>query len=182
MARKVSDIAKELADREAIKDTLMRYCRASDRVDDEMLRSVYWPDAHDQHLEFSGSREEFIEYSTPILTAMRFNMHKLGNIMIVINGSSADVESYYLGYHSLPDEQGNRSDIIAAGRYLDTFEKREDEWRILKRFVTVDWYREFDDTGDWEAGPFGMGDKVTRGDIKPEDISYKLFKSGDNSF
>lgn len=175
MARKVSEIKDELADREAIRDTLMRYCRASDRVDEDMLRSVYWPDAHDDHMEFSGNTGEFVAYCVPILTAMRFNMHKLGNVLIVIDGNRAEVESYFQGYHSVPDESGARRDVFAGGRYLDLFEKRDDEWRILKRFVTVEWFRECSDTGDWEAGPFGMGDKVTRGDLGPDDISQRFF-------
>lgn len=173
MARKVSEFIAELADREAIRDTLTRYCRASDRADEAMLRSVYWPDAHDDHMEFSGNTEEFVAYCMPILSAMRFNMHKLGNILIVIDGNRAEVESYFQGYHSVPDETGARHDVFAGGRYLDTFEKRDDEWRILKRFVTVEWFRDLPDTGDWEAGPFGMGDKVTRGDLAPDDISYR---------
>ena len=172
--KSVSQIRDELADREAIRDVLMRYCRASDRCDEELLRSTYWEDARDDHMEFSGSREEFIAYCTPILQAMRYNQHALGNILICIDGNRADVESYFHGYHSVPDEQGNRHDVCASGRYLDTFEKRDDYWRILKRFVVVDWFREYSDTGDWEAGPFGMGDKVTRGDLKPNDLSYKL--------
>lgn len=173
MARKVTEILAELADREAIRDTLMRYCRASDRTDEAMLRSVYWPDAHDDHMEFSGNTDEFVEYCIPILTVMRFNMHTLGNILIVLDGNRAQVESYFQGYHAVPDETGARHDVFAGGRYLDTFEKREDEWRILKRFVTVEWFRELPDTGDWDAGPFGMGDKVTRGDLKSDDISYR---------
>lgn len=174
MARKVSDLRDELADREAIRDTLMRYCRASDRADEAMLRSVYWPDARDNHLEFSGNTDQFVDYCMPILRAMRFNMHMVGNVLICIDGNRAEVESYFRGYHSIPDESGHRRDSFAGGRYLDTFEKRDDEWRILKRFVTVDWFRDYPDTGDWERGPFDMGRKVTRGDIKPEDISYRL--------
>ena len=174
MARKVSDILNELADREAIRDTLMRYCRASDRGDEELLRSTYWPDAHDDHLEFSGSAEEFFAYSIPILRAMKHNMHMVGNVLIVIDGDRAEVESYFQGYHAVPDEIGARRDVFAAGRYIDQFEKRDDEWRILKRFVTVDWFRDNPDGADWVAGPFGMGDKVTRGDLAPDDISYRL--------
>ena len=177
MAKTVSQIRDELADREAIKDVLMRYCRASDRVDESMLRDCYWPDAQDEHMEFSGSVDEFVDYCVPILTAMRYNMHTIGNILIEIDGDKADVETYFRGYHSVPDEDGNRHDVFAGGRYLDNFEKRNDEWRILRRFVTVDWFREYPDTGDWEgAGPFGMGDKVTRGDVKPNDISYRRLK------
>lgn len=175
MARKVSEFVEELADREAIRDALMRYCRASDRADEAMLRSVYWPDAQDDHMEFSGDTEEFVAYCIPILSVMRFNMHKVGNVLIVIDGNRAEVESYFHGYHSVPDETGTRHDVFAGGRYLDTFEKRDDEWRILRRFVTVDWFREFPDTGNWEEGPFGMGDKVVRGDLAPDDISLRYF-------
>lgn len=173
MAEKVTRFTTELADREAIRDVLVRYCRASDRADEDMLRSTYWPDAHDDHLEFSGGIEAFISYCIPILRAMRYNMHMIGNVLIVINDDKAEVETYFQGCHSI-EQDGVRHDIIAAGRYLDTFEKRDDEWRILKRFVTVDWFREYPDMGDWEKGPFGM--KVTRGDIKPMDKSYEFFK------
>lgn len=169
----VSKFRDELADREAIRDVLVRYCRASDRADAEMLRSIYWPDAHDEHLEFSGGVEAFISYCMPILQAMRHSMHMIGNILIVIKDNQAEVETYFHGYHSIPQD-GARHDVFAAGRYLDLFEKRGDEWRILKRFVTVDWFREYPDTGDWEKGPFGM--KATRGDLKPADKSYDFFK------
>jgi hypothetical protein len=174
MARLVSEFRDELADREAIRDVLACYCRASDRADEDMLRAIYWPDAHDTHLEFSGNAEEFIAYSLPILRAMRYNMHMIGNILISpIKNNRADVETYFQGYHSIEFE-GVRRDAFAAGRYLDNFEKRGDEWRIKKRFVTVDWFRDYPDTGDWERGPFGM--KVVRGDLKPADKSYELLK------
>ncbi len=173
----VSKMMKELADREAIRDVLLRYCRGSDRCDTAMVLDAYWPDAHDDHMEFSGTPEEFVDYSTPILQTMRFSQHQLINVLICIDGNTAEVESYFQGYHSIPSDNGDRHDVIAAGRYLDIFEKRIDEWRILKRFVIVDWFREFPDTGNWNAGPFGMGDKVKRGDLKPHDLSYKFFKN-----
>ena len=174
MNRTVSQIHDELADREAIRDVVLRYCRASDRVDEELLRSVYWPDAEDDHLEFSGGREEFIAYCVPILTAMRYNMHTVGNILIAIDGDCADVESYFIGYHSVPGEDGVRRDSFSGGRYLDNFEKRDDQWRIKKRLVTVEWFRELDDTQYQDTGPFGM--TVPRGDVGRGDISYQMLK------
>lgn len=172
-AKTLTQIKDELADREAIRDVILRNARGSDRCDEQMLRSCYWPDATDDHLAFSGSADEFVAWSLPILTAMRFNMHMIGNMLIVIDGAEADVETYFQGYHSI-EEHGARRDVFAAGRYLDTFERRGEEWRIVKRFVTVDWFREYPDTGDWARGPFGM--QVTRGDLKPRDKSYELLK------
>jgi len=174
MIRTVAQIRDELADREAIRDVLLRYCRASDRVDEEMLRSVYWEDAEDQHLEFSGDREAFIAYCVPILTNMRFNQHTIGNMLIVIVGDQADAETYFMGYHSIPLEDGTRMDSFSGGRYLDNFEKRGDEWRIKKRLVTVEWFRELPDTQYGDTGPFGM--KVPRGDVGEADISNRIFR------
>ncbi len=169
MVKTLSEIRDELVDREAIRDVLLRYARGTDRCDEEMLRSAYWPDARDDHLEFSGTREEYIAYALPILRAMRHTMHMTGNIMISIDGAKADVETYFQGYHSV-EQDGARRDIFAAGRYLDNFERRGQEWRI----VIVDWFREYPDTADWAKGPFGM--KVERGQLQPEDKSYERLK------
>jgi hypothetical protein len=174
MVKTLSQIRDEMIDREAIRDTLLRYARGTDRCDEDMLRDAYWPDAHDDHLEFSGTRDEFVEYAMPRLRAMHYNMHTIGNILISIRGNQADVESYFTGYHSV-DFEGTRRDAFSGGRYLDVFERRGEEWRILKRFVTVEWFRDCPDTGDWVKGPYGM--KVVRGDLKPDDISYELLKS-----
>jgi len=174
MIKTVTQIREELADREAIRDVLLRYCRASDRVDEDLLRSVYWPDAEDTHLEFTGNREEFIAYCSPILKHMRYNMHMVGNMHIAIDGDKADAETYFVGYHSVPNEQGERFDSFSGGRYLDNLEKRNDEWRIKKRLVTVEWFRDMPDTQYFDKGPFNM--QVPRGDSKPMDVSYEIFK------
>lgn len=168
----VSETLNELADREAIRDVLMRYCRGIDRFDEDLIRSAYWPDAHDDHLDFAGTVEEFIVYAKPIMQAMRYSQHLLGNILIAIEGNTAEVESYFQGYHSVPNELGERADVIAGGRYLDRFEKRNDEWRILKRFVITDWYRTAPADKLWQ--PFGNPD-VVRGEQKPADRSYTFF-------
>jgi hypothetical protein len=55
MTTPTSRIALELADREAIRECLYRYCRGVDRLDADMIRSAYWPDCVDNHLEFTGA-------------------------------------------------------------------------------------------------------------------------------
>ena len=40
---------RALLDRQAITDALHLYCRAIDRTDEELLASVYHPDAIDDH-------------------------------------------------------------------------------------------------------------------------------------
>ena len=63
MTTNTTQILSELADREAIKECLYRYCRGIDRRDPDILRTAYWPDAIDTHLMFKGNIEEFIAWA-----------------------------------------------------------------------------------------------------------------------
>ncbi len=166
---KVSTIIAQLADREAIRECLYRYSRGVDRLDADMLRSAYWPDAVDQHLEFTGNAEEFIAWAFPIMRSMDQTMHMIGNILMTIRGDSADVESYFYGYHRITLD-GGKVDVIGAGRYIDRFEKRDDEWRVAERLVLTDWFRQYPDSADWSAGM--LGQRVDFGGRHPEDSSY----------
>jgi hypothetical protein len=166
---KVSTIAAELADREAIRECLYRYSRGVDRLDADMLRSAYWPDAIDTHLEFTGNVEEFIAWAFPIMGTMDQTMHMIGNILMNLHGQTADVESYFYGYHRITLE-GKKVDVIGSGRYIDRFAKRDDEWRVAERLVLTDWFRQYPDSADWSQGM--LGQRVDFGGRCPEDPSY----------
>lgn len=167
------DFYAQLADREAIRHCLMRYCRAIDRMDENLLLSVYWPDAVDEHLEFTGSPEEFVQYSFPLMQKMDQTMHTLSNILIEINSDRAQVESYFHAFHRLKgDGQETPKDLVLGGRYLDQFEKRNREWRISRRMVVVDWFRNYPDSADWSTGP--LGTQISPGTRKPDDPSYRF--------
>jgi hypothetical protein len=169
MVPSLSQYKDELVDREAIRDCLYRYSRGVDRLDADLLRTAYWPDAIDQHMVFKGNVEQFIEWAFPIMRAMDQSMHMIGNIMIRLDGDKAAVESYFYGYHRVRVGDEPR-DCIGSGRYLDKFERRGDEWRIAERLVVTDWFRDYPDSADWVAGPFGM--KVEPGGRFPKDDSY----------
>jgi len=169
MAITVSQIRDELADREAIRDCLYRYCRGIDRSDPELLRSAYWPGAMDYHTGFTGTVEEFIEWAMPRLAAMEQAMHMIGNIFIRLDGDTASAESYLWSVSVQPGDDPRQ--VMVVGRYLDRFEKRNDEWRIAERVVVHDWFEESPATADWSQGPFGMSG-LLRGAAAPEDKSY----------
>lgn len=170
MTTPTSHILAELVDREAIRECLYRYSRGVDRLDAAMIRSAYWPDAVDEHLEFTGNAEEFIAWSFPIMGTMDQTMHLIGNVLMQIEGDRADVESYFYGYHRVTTPEG-KADVIGAGRYIDTFEQRQGEWRIARRLVQTDWFRQYPDSADWEAGMLGM--KIALGGRYPDDPSYR---------
>lgn len=174
MTTPTSQILAELADREAIRECLYRYCRGVDRLDADMVRSAYWPDCVDNHTGFTGNAEQFIAWAFPIMGSMDQTMHIIGNVLMTLRGDQADAESYFYGIHRIVLPDGTRSDVIGAGRYLDTLEKRDDEWRILKRTVATDWFRQYPDSADWSAGMLGI--MIEPGARKPADDSYRVIR------
>jgi ketosteroid isomerase-like protein len=172
MAR-LTQIVAELADREAIRDCLYRYARGVDRIDADMVRSAYWPDAIDTHLDFTGDVEAFIAWAFPIMRAMDQTMHMIGNVLMTIRGPTADVESYFHGYHRVTID-GRKADMIGSGRYIDRFERRGDEWRIAERLVLTDWFRQYPDSADWDRGL--LGQRIDLGGRCPDDASYKRLR------
>jgi hypothetical protein len=168
----VSQFRDELADREAIRHCLLRYARGIDRIDEDLLRSVYWEDATDEHAGmFSGPASEFVDWLLRALPGME-TLHVVANVLIEIAGPLASVESYVYAIHRT-NQNGTPADMIGAGRYIDRFERRNGEWRIARRVVLVDWFREYGDSADWSRGPFGLAE-VPRGARKPHDASYAL--------
>ena len=53
---------QELVDRQKIYHVLTSYCRALDRCDVELMKSVYWEDGYDDHGVFAGNAQEFAEF------------------------------------------------------------------------------------------------------------------------
>jgi hypothetical protein len=155
----VSVIANDLADREAIRDCLEFYCRACDRADVYLMRQAYWPDGTDDHAMMPPmSAQEFIEnMEANGAPGIEATQHMLGgNVLIDVVGTTAYVESYVHAYHRCVRENGEKYDLLTGARYIDRMEKRDDEWRIARRVVKIDWLREYDDTADLEYGFQGI--------------------------
>jgi hypothetical protein len=96
----------------------------------------------------------------------------VSNILIRVNGEEAQAESYFEGYHVVRAEGGAKG-FLQGGRYLDRFERRQGEWRIVYRKVVVDWFREYAEAGDWAKGPQGQT-RIEPGGRFPDDVSYGL--------
>ena len=52
-----------LLDKQAIREVVLRYCRGIDRLDREMVRDCYWPEAIDEHGSFAMLR---VVEATPV--------------------------------------------------------------------------------------------------------------------
>ena len=130
----------ELRDREAIRDVIHRYCHAVDRCDLEELKGCYHPDGYDDHGFYAGNAHEFAAYVIPVLEQVDSSMHSITNTRIKIDGTKAACASQWSVIHRLKHEAGF-ADFWHQGRYLDIFEKRDEEWKILHRVVVGDFDR-----------------------------------------
>jgi hypothetical protein len=131
-----------LIDRQAISDCLLRYTRGVDRVDEDLIRSAFFPDAIDYHPATSaGDIEDFLATWLPRQSGRHLAQHYITNQSIDLDGDQAHVETYWLCVvKQLDSEAGD----ALGGRYLDRFERREGEWRIAKRVVVPEWHSRLD--------------------------------------
>ena len=139
LARLESELA-ELRDREAIREVIHRYCQAVDRCDLEMLKSCYHRDGYDDHGFFAGNAHEFAEYVIPCLERVDSSMHSITNTRFRFEGERCATTSQWHVVHRLKQEEGF-TDFLHQGRYLDVWEKRDGEWKILHRVIAGDFDR-----------------------------------------
>jgi ketosteroid isomerase-like protein len=130
---------QRLLDEEAIKKVHLHYCRSVDRRDWELLRSCYHPDAVDDHGDYVGGVDGFIEFCESGTLNFTSTTHLTCNQLVEVDGDVAWTEFYGLAYHRLPaDADGIEKDFAVNTRWVDRFERRDGEWRIAKRTVVVD--------------------------------------------
>jgi hypothetical protein len=131
---------RALLDKDAIRDCLYRYCRGIDRADEGLLRSVYWPDAHDSHGAYAGTAGGFVDQAVPRLRSGGRGVHQISNILIELHGDAAAVESSFLALQT--NAAAPTLETFLCGRYLDRFERRDGLWGIAERTVVYDWIEE----------------------------------------
>ncbi len=168
-----AEALQSLLDREAIRECIFRYCRGIDRLDEVALRSAYWPDGTDCHGPYKGSASGFVDWALEKLQTSDRLIHNVGNISIELRGTQAAVETYFLAWQRDRRDDGTLHETFLAGRYVDRFEKRADEWRVADRMVAYDWVQ--------PLGPAPAGSETERfgprlpvGARKPHDPWYAL--------
>lgn len=165
---------QHVLDRIAIEDCLHRYCHGVDRCDAELLRTAYWPDGTDDHVFWSGNAMDFVDFCIPVLKSRGQTMHAISNIMMRITDHTARVQCYYNAIERVIRKDGSANDVTFLGRYLDRFEQRDGEWKILRREVVIDSWRIYSDSCDWERGIFGT--QFQPGKRGGDDKSAQLFE------
>jgi hypothetical protein len=161
---------QSLLDKQAITEVLYRFCRGVDRNDEELMLSCYHPGARDSHGIFDGPGDEYVVYLRPVLQSFDSIQHVIGNVLIELDGDLAWSESYVTAYHVQRDEAGTPTQLIVSGRYVDRFERRDDDWRIVDRQFLADWSRV--DVGIQEWVGDNIGSPFVSGSSDRHDPSY----------
>jgi hypothetical protein len=162
-AMEETNALRELLDRQAIMDCLHRYTRGVDRVDEELIRSAFHPDAVDDHGVVVGSVDDFLAHWLPQQPGREISQHYVSNASIDLDGDTAHVELYYWFVQKL---RGEPHITMYGGRYADRFERRETGWRIAARVVIPEWGVQVD------AGPTAHLAPLLRGHKDGSDPTY----------
>jgi hypothetical protein len=145
----LNDEVELLLDKQAITEVLYRYCRGVDRCDVDLVDSIYWDDAVDDHGYWKGPGRDFGSFVCDrLMQANERTTHTVTNVLIELDGGDAWSESQVLAHLVRRDTEPRIADVM-GGRYLDKFSKREAEWRIDERTVVLDWTT----TYVWDAVP-----------------------------
>lgn len=170
----MDDRVDALLARDEIRRVIMDFARAVDRRDWELLRACFHPGARDDHGAFAGDAGAYVDWVAENLPGFaERTMHFVGNVIIDLDGpAAARAESYVVGYHRYTREDGSRADWIAAGRYLDRFERRDGAWKIAERRMAWEWVR--DEPVGAEFENFGLDPAaLTWGSPGPDDPLYR---------
>lgn len=140
-----------------IRRVLLRYARGVDRLDLDLVRSCYHPDATDTHGTFAGTVDEFVVWVERVLSRYDLTMHFLGNPLIEFDPARphhARVETYGMAFHRAAGGPPEHN-LVTGFRFVDAFEQRDGRWRIARRVAVTEWSR-IDRESDWWPIPEGM--------------------------
>lgn len=158
-----------LSSKEAIRECVHRIDRGIDRIDPDILRTAFHSDAQVQWLSPEPVPvNEWLQNAGKIREMTRQAQHLIGNILIELNGETANVESYELARHltRMGDEW---KDLIYSARYLDKFSRRDGAWKIDFRIKIMDWMRIL------EGSDAAYDNAPIKGSRDKGDLSYKMF-------
>ena len=148
---------KELAglfSREAIRNCIVRLARGEDRRDAQLISSAYWSDAHIDFGTFAGDFATYLGFVVPGDPALPCTCISSARPTPSSTATRARAETLVSSYHRI-DTGAGHTDSTIGGRYLDTLERREGEWRIAKRIMLFDYITNSGTSADWSQGVMG---------------------------
>lgn len=133
---------EKLIEKEAIRDQIYTYCRALDRIDNDLGYSVFAEDAKvDYGPTYKGTGKGFIDMMLNMHRKMVVTHHMMTNILIKFNedGTRAASETYMYAACKYKNKAGKATFTVEARcRDIDKWEKQDGKWVIVERIVAGD--------------------------------------------
>ncbi len=127
----------EMLDKQDIYECLVRQSRASDRGDRALFLSGFHADAVIAAGPFVGGPVDLWAWAEDFQAkTYSATFHKLLQQSCDVTGDTAHAETYYLFVGCL---LGGENNLMAGGRYVDRFEKRDGVWGMVMRNNFVEW-------------------------------------------
>jgi SnoaL-like domain len=125
----MADAMADLVAKDAITEALNRYCVAVDRIEEATWWQVWHRDAMAHYEDiFDGPAASLMSWIFETHRSCEATSHQLSNLLIDVAGRAATSESYVTAC-----VRAGGSDIVARGRYLDSWSNRDGTWRIDER-------------------------------------------------
>jgi hypothetical protein len=151
--------------KQAITEQIYRYCRAIDRMDYNLILTVWHPDGT---VDFSDGTADpnyapgpppvpfkaHFDWAWPFRASFLTHSHQSTNILIDVDGDRAGSEttSISLLQKQLPD--GRIQHNLFWGRWLDRWSRRDGRWAIDHRQAIMDCYAPY----EFQAAPLNSPD------------------------
>jgi hypothetical protein len=168
-----------LLDKQDIYELMCRYTRGVDRFDKDLVQSCFWPEATaifplSLDAVYDGPYSDYLDIDVESWKPYTSQQHYLANHLVEIDGDRALGETYqYSFYWKVPGDDPTLNSQN-SGRYIDHYERRDGQWRII--------HREFIRNFSFPIAPRGFGTEEN-GWPRPfqshQDAAYRTLASED---
>ena len=127
---------RELSDRLAINDLLVRYTRAIDTKDWNLLDTCFTPDADVDYTATGGVAGKYPEvraWLAKALTPFPITVHYVTNSIVNLDGDRATARTLVFNPMFFANPDGSLHDFTVGATYVDELVWTADGWRIAKR-------------------------------------------------
>jgi len=158
----MSDELERLLAIEAIRRRLHEYCRAMDRRDDDLGRSIWHEDGTADYGDevFQGLGRDFVEQVSRNHLRRTAHSHQIATAAIEVDDDAARSEAY-VTVRLVTATTGGTTEELYVGRYLDRWSRRDGRWAIDHRV----WVLDFGEPARPVATPLVGSGRRDRGDV-----------------
>jgi ketosteroid isomerase-like protein len=132
----------DASDRLAVSALLDDYAFGIDTKDWALVASVFTPDAVLDYTAFGGPNgpaDEILSWIRDSVNTFPMTQHHITNRRITIDGDGASCSAELFAPMGIAAAEGKMNVLFTGGRYVDTFRRTSDGWKISARVCENAW-------------------------------------------